>query len=146
MPDAENGEVVEEQESVPGVGRPDTIRVNVEMPPAVAVAVGSTVILRGSGGAVSSGRARLTVTSSTGVTDEVEAELSRPIDPEYDNEYRLRVTGGPGDWLEAALQHEDGKPILHTLHKSGVTTEWAAVEVVGEIAEALFRQIEGLPE
>jgi len=62
------------------------------------------------------------------------------------NEYRLRVTGGPGDWLEAALQHEDGKPILHTLHKSGVTTGWASAEVVEEIAEALFRQIEGLPE
>ena len=145
MPVAENGKA-EEQESVSAVVRPDPIGVKVEIPTPTVVGGSTNVTLSASGEAVSSARAKLTVVSSTGVTEEVEADLSRPIDPEYDNEYLVRVTGGPGDWLEAAVHREDGKMIAHTLHKSGVTTGWAAVEVVDQIAEALITDIEGLPE
>ena len=145
MPVAENGKA-EEQESVPGGAQPEPIRVKVEIPTPTVVGGSTNFTLSASGGAVSSAGAKLTVVSSTGVTEEVETDLSRPIDPEYDNEYLVRVTGGPGDWLEAAVHREDGKMIAHTLQKSGVTTGWAAVEVVDQIAEALITDIEGLPE
>lgn len=123
--------------------QPDAIRlVGKVFPPTIVV--GSTQVTDVGGPNFRATAKANIISSSTGITEEVDVELTRPPDPTYEDEYRVKVIGGPGEMLEASVHRGDGEQLLHTLRGTGVNSHWAAVDVVSAIAEVLIKDIEGL--
>lgn len=73
-----------------------------------------------------------------GVTEEVEVELARPPDPTYEDEYRVKVIGEPGEMLEASVHRGDGEQLLHTFVRNGLSLTITVLNIP-RTSQQLFR-------